>query len=52
MSEMTSRFVQFCEAYFTYTLEYLIIVQHLLNVHNGKLDFIWLAKEDNLMLLT
>ena len=33
------------------TLEYLITVQHLLNVHNGKLDFIWLAKKDNLMLL-
>jgi len=31
-------------------LEYLITVQHLLNVHNGKLDFIWLAKKDNLML--
>ena len=29
----------------------LIIVQHLLNVHIGKLDFIWLAKKDNLMLL-
>ena len=27
------------------TLEYLI------TVHNGKLDFIWLAKKDNLMLL-
>ena len=33
------------------TLEYLITVQHLLNVHNGKLDFIWLPKKDNLMLL-
>ena len=33
------------------TLEYLITVQHLLNVHNGKLVFIWLAKKDNLMLL-
>ena len=33
------------------TLEYLITVQHLLNVHNGKLSFIWLAKKDNLMLL-
>ena len=33
------------------TLEYLITVQHLLNVHYGKLDFIWLAKKDNLMLL-
>ena len=33
------------------TLEYLITVQHPLNVHNGKLDFIWLAKKDNLMLL-
>ena len=31
------------------TLEYLITLQHLLNVHNGKLDFIWLAKKDNLM---
>ena len=28
----------------TTTLEYLI------TVHNGKLDFIWLAKKDNLML--
>ena len=28
----------------THTLEYLI------SVHNGKLDFIWLAKKDNLML--
>ena len=33
------------------TLEYLITVQHLLNLHNGKLHFIWLAKKDNLMLL-
>ena len=33
------------------TLEYLITVQHLLNVHNGKLDFTWLAKKDNFMLL-
>ena len=33
------------------TLEYLITVQHLLNVHNEKLDFISLAKKDNLMLL-
>ena len=33
------------------TLEYLITVQHLLNVHNGKLDLIWLTKWDNLMLL-
>ena len=33
------------------TLEYLITVQHLLNVQKGKLDFIWLAKKDNLMLL-
>ena len=33
------------------TLEYLITVQHLLNVHNVKLDFMWLAKKDNLMLL-
>ena len=32
-------------------LEYLINVQHLLNVHNGKLDFLLLAKKDNLMLL-
>ena len=31
------------------TLEYLITVQHLL--HYGELDFIWLAKKDNLMLL-
>ena len=31
-------------------LEYLITVQHLLNVHNGKLDFIWLVKKDKLML--
>ena len=31
--------------------EYLITVQHLLNVHNVKLDFIWLAMKDNLMLL-
>ena len=35
----------------SYTLEYLITVQHLLNVHNGKLDFKWLAKKENLMLL-
>ena len=33
------------------TLEYLITVQHLSNVQNGKLDFLWLAKKDNLMLL-
>ena len=33
------------------TLEYLITLQYLLNVHNGKVDFIWLAKKDNLMLL-
>ena len=33
------------------TLEYQITVQHLLNVRKGKLDFIWLAKKDNLMLL-
>ena len=33
------------------TLEYLITVQHLLNVYNGKLNFIWLANKDNLMLL-
>ena len=33
------------------TLEYLITLQYLLNVNNGKLDFIWLAKKDNLMLL-
>ena len=33
------------------TLEYLITVQHLINVQKGKLDFIWLAKKDNLMLL-
>ena len=33
------------------TLEYLITVQHLLNVYNGKFDFIWLAKKDNLKLL-
>ena len=33
------------------TLEYLITVQHILKVHNGKLDFIWLVKKDNLMLL-
>ena len=32
-------------------LEYLITVQHLLNVHNGTPDFIWLPKKDNLMLL-
>ena len=32
-------------------LKYLITVQYLLKVHNGKLDFIWLAKKDNLMLL-
>ena len=31
------------------TLEYLKTVHHLLNV-NGKLDLIWLAKKDNLML--
>ena len=30
--------------------EYLIIVQHLFKVHIGKLDFIWLARKDNLML--
>ena len=30
---------------------YLIAVQHLLNVHDVKLDFMWLAKKDNLMLL-
>ena len=34
-----------------FTLECLITVQHLLNVHNGKLDFIWLAKKDDLILL-
>ena len=33
------------------TLEYLITVQHLLNVHNGKLDHILLANKDNLMWL-
>ena len=33
------------------TKGYLITVQHLLNVHNGKLHFIWLTKKDNLMLL-
>ena len=32
------------------TLEYLITVQHLLNVHYGKLDFIWLAKMEKSML--
>ena len=32
-------------------LEYLITVQHLLNVHNGTPDFIRLAKKDNLTLL-
>ena len=31
------------------TLEYLITVQHLSNVHNGKLHFMWLAKKDNLI---
>ena len=36
---------------FCSTLKYLITVQHLLNVHNGKLYFIWLTKKDNLMLL-
>ena len=39
------------KALLTATVEYLISVQHLLNVHNGKLDFIRLAKKDNLMLL-
>ena len=34
-----------------HTLEYLITVQHLINVHNGKLDFTWHAKEVNLLLL-
>ena len=33
------------------TLEYLITGKHLLNVHNGKLYFIRLAKKDNLMLM-
>ena len=33
------------------TLEYLINVRHLLNVHNGKLYLTWLTKWDNLMLL-
>ena len=33
------------------TLEYLITVQYLLNVQNGKLDFIWLGYKDNLVLL-
>ena len=33
------------------TLDYLITVQHLSNVLNGKLNFIWLAKKDNLMSL-
>ena len=32
------------------TLEYLITAQHLSNLHNGKLPFIWLAKEDKLIL--
>ena len=32
------------------TLEYVKTVQHLLIVHNGKLDFIWLAKKVNFML--
>ena len=36
---------------FTATLEYLITVQHLLNVHNEKLRLIWFEKKDNLMLL-
>ena len=47
-SQRTANSLFMCE---TYTLEYLITLQHLLNVHNGKLDFIWLAKKDNLMLL-
>ena len=34
-----------------FTLKYQITVQHLSNVHNGKMYFIWLAKKDNLMLL-
>ena len=34
------------------TLEYLISVQHLLNVHIGKLYFIGVEKKDNLMLMT
>ena len=34
-----------------FTLEYLITVQHLLNVHNGKPEIIWLANKDNFMLL-
>ena len=29
------------------TLEHLITIQHLLNVHIGKLPFIWLAKKDD-----
>ena len=33
------------------TIEYPITVQHILNVHNGKLDFIWLEKKDNWMFL-
>ena len=38
----------------TLTLEYLITLRHLSNVHSvhiGKLSFIWLTKKDNLMLL-
>ena len=29
------------------TLDYLIIVKHLINVQNRKLCFKWLAKKDN-----
>ena len=29
----------------------ILIYKYLITVHNGKLDFIWLAKKDNLMLL-
>ena len=32
-------------------LKYPITVQYLLKIHKGKLDFILLAKKDNLMLL-
>ena len=38
--------------HFIGTLEYLIAVEHLMNVHNGNLCFVWLAKKDNLMLMT
>lgn len=49
ISRSSSNCIIFWSPYFT--LEYLITLQHLLNVHNEKLLLIWLAKKDILMVL-